>query len=67
MPGCPFIFKSAERVALEMIFEERSDIMAALAGRLAPVLDDLAQTCQGLLAMRRRLGIFLPASRPEFE
>lgn len=47
-----------------MILEERLEVMAALAERLAPVLDDLAQNCQGLLAMRRSLGIFLPASRP---
>jgi hypothetical protein len=61
----PSIFTPAERVAVETIPGERPEVMAALAERLTPVLDDLAQTCEGLLATRRRPGIFLSAfSRP---
>ena len=63
MLSYPFIFTPAERVALETILGSGRRSWPP-SRRLTPVLDDLAQTCDGLLATRRRLGIFLPASRP---
>jgi hypothetical protein len=55
-----------ERVALEVVQEERPAILGALRERLTPVLDELARTCQGLVTTQIEAEDLLDRLRAEF-
>jgi len=66
MSSAAFTFTPAERVALETVAEERPEVVAALRERLAPVLDDLARTCQGRVVIEADADAFFFQLRVEF-
>jgi len=61
-----FTFTRAEQVALDVIFEDRAETHALLVERLASVLDNLAQTCQGLVTTAAKADDLLTRLRVEF-
>jgi hypothetical protein len=67
MPRSAFLgLTPIERVALEVVQEERPAILGALRERLTPVLDELAQTCQGLVTTQGEAEDLLHRLREEF-
>ena len=59
-------FTPVEWAALGVIREDRPEVLAALPEWLAPVLEDLSQSCQGLLATELEADDFLDRFRSEF-
>lgn len=66
MGSSPLLFTPIEQVAFDAILEDRPETRALLAERLARVLDDLAQTCQGLVATDARVDELLARLRHQF-
>lgn len=66
MHGSLLAFTPAERIALETIQEERPGVLAALRERLAPVVEELSRTSQGLVVTELEVERLLDRLREEF-
>ncbi|MGH7628502.1 MAG: hypothetical protein ACREOF_03785 [Gemmatimonadales bacterium] len=66
MVDSPLAFTPIERVALETIAEERPEVLDIVRGRLDLVLDDLSESCQGLVTNEADADDLLMRLRNEF-
>lgn len=64
--SCPSAFTTAERVALDAARDERPETLAVLEKRLAPVVEELSQPCQGWVVTEREADDLLDRLRDEF-
>ena len=61
-----FAFTPAERVALDAVRDEHPKTVAALRGRLVPVVGELSRTCRGRVVIELETEDLLDRLRDEF-